>query len=407
MNKREIPFSPPDIKDEDINEVIEVLKSGWITTGPQTKLFEKEIASYSGTNKAVGLNSCTASLEMTMRILGIGKGDEVIVPAYTYTATAASVHHTGATIRLVDCNRENFEMDYNALEEMINKKTKAIIPVDVGGKPCDYNKIQNIIENKKNLFEPKSELQSGFNRIVIIADAAHSFGAEYLGNMSGNIADFTCFSFHAVKNLTTAEGGAVTWKSQSFIDDDELYEKFMLISLHGQSKDAMSKSKVGQWEYDIVAPLYKCNMTDLQASLGRSQLKRYNKILERRKEIIDFYNENIVDEFTVKMTHYDKDLRSAGHLYLLNIKDANEELRNEIIKKMALKGVSCNVHYKPLPLLTAYKKMGFDISSFPNAYNKFKNEITLPLNTILSNDDLYYIVKSLNEILLEVGERNV
>ncbi|RIL72028.1 DegT/DnrJ/EryC1/StrS aminotransferase family protein [Staphylococcus cohnii] len=407
MNKREIPFSPPDIKDEDINEVIEVLKSGWITTGPQTKLFEKEIASYSGTNKAVGLNSCTASLEMTMRILGIGKGDEVIVPAYTYTATAASVHHTGATIRLVDCNRENFEMDYNALEEMINKKTKAIIPVDVGGKPCDYNKIQNIIENKKNLFEPKSELQSGFNRIVIIADAAHSFGAEYLGNMSGNIADFTCFSFHAVKNLTTAEGGAVTWKSQSFIDDDELYEKFMLISLHGQSKDALSKSKVGQWEYDIVAPLYKCNMTDLQASLGRSQLKRYNKILERRKEIIDFYNENIVDEFTVKMTHYDKDLRSAGHLYLLNIKDANEELRNEIIKKMALKGVSCNVHYKPLPLLTAYKKMGFDISSFPNAYNKFKNEITLPLNTILSNDDLYYIVKSLNEILLEVGERNV
>ncbi|WP_436938450.1 DegT/DnrJ/EryC1/StrS family aminotransferase [Staphylococcus xylosus] len=407
MNKREIPFSPPDIKDEDINEVIEVLKSGWITTGPQTKLFEKEIASYSGTNKAVGLNSCTASLEMTMRILGIGEGDEVIVPAYTYTATAASVHHTGATIKMIDCNRENFEMDYNSLEKMINEKTKAIIPVDIGGKPCNYNKIYNIIENKKHLFEPKSVLQSGFNRIVIIADAAHSFGAKYLGNMSGDIADFTCFSFHAVKNLTTAEGGGVTWKSQSFIDDEELYEKFMLISLHGQSKDALSKSKVGQWEYDIIAPLYKCNMTDIQATLGRSQLKRYNEILERRKEIIEFYNENIADKFTEKMTHYNKHLKSAGHLYLLNIKGANEEQRNEIIQKMALKGISCNVHYKPLPLLTAYKEMGFDINNYYNAYNRYKNEITLPLNTTLSNDDIDYVVKSLNEILLEVGERNV
>ncbi|MDW4440334.1 DegT/DnrJ/EryC1/StrS aminotransferase family protein [Staphylococcus saprophyticus] len=407
MNKREIPFSPPDIKDEDINQVIEVLKSGWITTGPQTKLFENEIALFSGTNKAVGLSSCTAALEMTMRILGIGEGDEVIVPAYTYTATAASVHHTGATIKIVDCNKDNFEMDYSSLEQMINGKTKAIIPVDVGGKPCDYNKIHNIIENSKHLFEASSDLQSAFNRIVIIADAAHSFGAKYLGDMSGNIADFTCFSFHAVKNLTTAEGGAVTWKSQTFIDDEELYKKFMLISLHGQSKDALSKSKVGQWEYDIIAPLYKCNMTDIQASLGRSQLKRYSGILERRKEIIEFYNENINDKFTDKMTHFDENLKSAGHLYLINIKEANEELRNEIIQKMALKGVSCNVHYKPLPLLTAYKEMGFDINNFPNAYNKFKNEISLPLNTKLSDDDLVYIVKSLNEILGEVGEFNV
>lgn len=407
MNKREIPFSPPDIKDEDINEVIEVLKSGWITTGPQTKLFEKEIASYSGTNKAVGLNSCTASLEMTMRILGIGEGDEVIVPAYTYTATAASVHHTGATIKMIDCNSENFEMDYNGLEKMINEKTKAIIPVDIGGKPCDYNKIYNIIENKKHLFEPKSDIQTKFNRIVIIADAAHSFGAKYSGHMSGDIADFTCFSFHAVKNLTTAEGGGVTWRSQTFIDDEELYKKFMLISLHGQSKDALSKSKVGQWEYDIVAPLYKCNMTDIQATLGRSQLKRYNEILERRKEIIEFYNEHIVDKFTEKMTHYEENSKSAGHLYLLNIKGANEEQRNEIIQKMALKGISCNVHYKPLPLLTAYKEMGFDINNFPNAYNRFKNEITLPLNTKLSNDDIDYVVKSFNEILVEVGELNV
>ncbi|WP_432717513.1 DegT/DnrJ/EryC1/StrS family aminotransferase [Staphylococcus equorum] len=404
MKKRNIPFSPPDIQEEDINRVVEVLKSGWITTGPQTKAFENEIASFSGTDKAVALSSCTASLEMIMRVLGIGEGDEVIVPAYTYTATAASVYHTGATIKMVDCNKGNFEMDYESLGNLINEKTKAIIPVDIGGRPCNYNQLYKIVESNKEVFSPNNNLQSAFNRIVIIADAAHSFGAKYFNQKSGNIADFTCFSFHAVKNLTTGEGGAVTWKPNKLIDDEKLYQQLMLLSLHGQSKDALSKSKIGQWEYDVISPLYKCNMTDIQATLGRSQLQRYQDILDRRKDIINIYNRGIDDTFTEKMIHFESNITSSGHLYLLNIKGVNEDGRNEIIEKMALKGISCNVHYKPLPLLTAYKEMGFNINDFPNAYSKFKNEITLPLNTKLTDEDLNFIIKSLNEVLEEVSE---
>lgn len=402
MNYREISFSPPDIHDEDIEQVIKVLKSGWITTGPVTKQFEKEIANYIGNEKVVGLSSCTAALEMTLRILGIGEGDEVIVPAYTYTATAAAVHHTGAKIVMVDIQQENYEMNYNNLSEKITPNTKAIIPVDIAGIPCDYKKIYEIINDKKAIFKSEGEFQNIFNRIIVVADAAHSFGAELDGKKSGNFADFTCFSFHAVKNLTTGEGGAVTWKNHFLLDSEKIYKQFMLYSLHGQSKDALSKSKAGQWEYDIISPLYKANMTDIQAAIGISQLKRYDMTLKRREEIIRLYNESLKSEYIHPIQHFDNNRKSSGHLYIININGIDSNQRDFIIEQMSKKGVSCNVHYKPLPLLTAYKKLGFDVNNYPNSLKSFQNEITLPLHTKLNDDDIYYISNTLLEIIKEL-----
>lgn len=402
MKYKEIPFSPPNIQDEDIEQVVNVLKSGWITTGQVTKKFEKELASYIGNDKVVALNSCTAALEMTLRILGIGEGDEVIVPAYTYTATAAAVHHTGAKIIMVDIQNHNYEMDYNSLSEKITTKTKAIIPVDIAGIPCNYKKIYEIIEDKKDIFKSQGELQHLFNRIIIVADAAHSFGAKYEGVKTGKLSDFTCFSFHAVKNLTTGEGGAVTWKNNPLLDNEKLYNQFMLYSLHGQSKDALTKSKAGQWEYDIVAPLYKANMTDIQAAIGNSQLKRYDENLTRRKEIINLYNNYLSSDYIKPIQHYQKNIKSSGHLYIMNIEGVNENQRDFIIEQMSKKGVSCNVHYKPLPLLTAYKELGFEIDFYPNSFKRFQNEITLPLHTKLTNTDIRYISETLLDIVKEL-----
>ncbi|GEP83661.1 aminotransferase class-V family protein [Staphylococcus piscifermentans] len=403
MKKREVPFSPPDIDSQEIEEVIEVLKSGWITTGPQTKKFEKEIADFIGTDMAVCLNSCTAALEMTLRILGIGEGDEVIVPSYTYTATAAAVQHTGAKVQMIDTALDSFEMDYDQISSKINQNTKAIIPVDVAGKPCDYDQIFKIVEKNKKLFKPSNNLQKQFNRMIVIADGAHSFGAEYKGRKVGQVADFTCFSFHAVKNLTTGEGGAVTWPSRKNINNEELYKQYMLFSLHGQSKDALSKSKIGQWEYDILEPLYKCNMTDIQAAIGRNQLKRYKSLLNRRREIISNYNKAFEsnDEIAI-LKHQGKEFSSSGHLFLTRIKNIDSEQRNEIIEKMGERGISCNVHYKPLPMLTAYKNLGFEIEKFPNAYHQFKNEISLPLHTRLTDEDVTYVARNFVEIINQV-----
>lgn len=403
MKKRDIPFSPPDIDMQEINEVVEVLKSGWITTGPQTKDFEKEIAEYVGTDKAVCLNSCTAALEMTLRALGIGEGDEVIVPSYTYTATAAAVHHTGAKIQMIDTAVDSFEMDYEQISSKINENTKAIIPVDIAGKPCDYDEIFKIVEKNKKLFKPNNNLQKQFDRIIVIADGAHSFGAEYKGRKIGQVADFTCFSFHAVKNLTTGEGGAVTWTSSKNINNEDLYKQYMLFSLHGQSKDALSKSKIGQWEYDIVEPLYKCNMTDIQAGIGRSQLKRYNYLLNRRKEIINNYNKAFEsNDKILTLKHQGKEFSSSGHLFLTRIKGIDSKQRNQIIEKMGERGISCNVHYKPLPMLTAYKNLGFEINNFPNAYHQFENEISLPLHTKLTDEDITYVAQNFVEIINQV-----
>ncbi|WP_204206536.1 DegT/DnrJ/EryC1/StrS family aminotransferase [Mammaliicoccus sciuri] len=402
MKNKEISFSPPNIQDEDIEQVINVLKSGWITTGQVTKKFEKALANYIGNDKVVGLSSCTAALEMTLRILGIGKGDEVIVPAYTYTATAAAVHHVGAKIVMIDIQQDNYEMDYNAISEKITPNTKAIIPVDIAGKPCDYKKIYEIIENKKDIFKSKGKLQQLFNRIIIVADAAHSFGAEYNGVKSGNYADFTCFSFHAVKNLTTGEGGAVTWKNNPLLDNEKIYNQFMLHSLHGQSKDALSKSKAGQWEYDIIEPLYKANMTDIQAAIGHSQLKRYDKTLKRREEIINLYNTFLRSEYIKPIQHFENNRNSSGHLYIINIDGIYQNKRDFIIEQMSKKGIACNVHYKPLPLLTAYKELGFVIDQFPNSFKMFQNEITLPLHTKLTDDDIHYISDTLLGIIKEL-----
>lgn len=402
MNYREISFSPPNIQEEDIEQVVNVLKSGWITTGPVTKQFEKELANYIGNSKVVGLSSCTAALEMTLRILGIGEGDEVIVPAYTYTATAAAVHHTGAKIVMVDIQQDNYEMDYNSLFEKITSNTKAIIPVDIAGIPCDYKKIYEIIEHKRHMFKSQGELQNLFNRIIIVADAAHSFGAECDGMKTGRFADFTCFSFHAVKNLTTGEGGAVTWKNNPLLDDEKIYKQFMLHSLHGQSKDALSKSKAGQWEYDIVAPLYKANMTDIQAAIGYSQLKRYDKTLKRREEIINLYNKCLSSEYIKPIQHFDNKRKSSGHLYIMNLEGIDKDKRDLIIEKMSGNGIACNVHYKPLPLLTAYKELGFVIKHYPNSLKMFQNEITLPLHTKLTDDDIHYISEILLGIIKEL-----
>jgi len=404
---RNIPFSPPDITDEEIEEVIKVLRSGWITTGPKTREFAEKIAEYVGVNKAVCLSSATAAMELTLRILGIGPGDEVITSAYTYTASASVINHVGAKIVLVDTAPDSFEMDYKKLAKAITKKTKVVIPVDIAGKMCNYDKIYEIVESKKKLFKANNELQGLFNRVIVMADAAHAFGAKRKGLKCGQVADFTAFSFHAVKNLTTAEGGAVVWRNDLGLDDEELYNKFMIYSLHGQSKDALAKTQKGAWEYDVIYPAYKCNMTDILASFGLTQLKRYDGLLNRRKEIIELYD-SILHKLGVKsLQHFGKDFASTGHLYLARIPGISEYERNEIITKMAEEGVATNVHYKPLPMLTAYKNMGFDIKDYPNAYAQYVNEITLPLHTLLSNEDVKYICKSLKKAIVNVLNREV
>ncbi|MCM3054286.1 MULTISPECIES: DegT/DnrJ/EryC1/StrS aminotransferase family protein [Bacillaceae] len=400
---RSIPFSPPDITNIEIQEVINALKSGWITTGPRTKEFEKRIAEYIGVNRAVCLNSATAAMELTLRILGVGPGDEVITSAYTYTASASIIEHVGAKIVLVDTAPDSFEMDYAELAEAITEKTKVIIPVDLAGKMCDYDAIYEIIESKKNLFRANNEIQSLYNRIIVMADAAHAFGAVRKGMKCGQVADFTCFSFHAVKNLTTAEGGAVVWRNDRGLDDEELYKQFMLYSLHGQSKDALAKTQKGAWEYDIVYPAYKCNMTDLMASIGLIQLDRYEGLLQRRKEIIEMYDQALLPLGIQSLQHYGNDFTSSGHLYLVRIPGIGEIVRNEIIVKMAEDGVATNVHYKPLPMFTAYKNLGFDIKEYPNSYNQYVNEITLPLHTLLSDEDVQYVTSNLIKALKSIG----
>lgn len=394
-----IPFSPPDITEMEINEVVDTLKSGWITTGPKTKLFERKIAEYTNTSRAVCLNSATAAMELTLRLLGIGEGDEVITSAYTYTASASVIHHVGAKIVLVDTAKDSYQMDYEQLEKVITERTKAIIPVDIAGVMCDYDRIFEIVEKKRHLFKPRNKFQDKIGRVVVLADAAHSFGSTYKGRKSGEIADFTCFSFHAVKNLTTAEGGAVTWRDISGIDNEEIYKQFMFLSLHGQSKDALAKAKIGGWEYDIVFPGYKCNMTDIMASLGLSQLQRYPTLLKRRREIIKLYNHGLKGCNVDILEHFGNEYSSNGHLYMVRLLGKNEADRNNVIIQMAQKGIATNVHFKPLPLLTAYKNMGFDIEDYPNAYAQYANEITLPLHTMLSNEDVKYICKSLKKAI--------
>lgn len=389
-----IPFSPPDITELEIEEVVDTLKSGWITTGPKTKKFEKQISEYCHTSKAVCLNSATACSEMALRVLGIGPGDEVITTAYTYTASASVICHVGATVVLVDTQKDSYEMDYEALEKKITEKTKAIIPVDLGGVLCDYDRIFEIVNRKKDVFEPKTELQKKIGRVAVVADGAHAIGAVRDGKRCGEIADFTSFSFHAVKNLTTAEGGAVTWRDIEGVDNEELYKQFMLLSLHGQSKDALAKTQLGAWEYDVVAPYFKCNMTDIMAALGLAQMKRYPDILARRKEIIEKYNEGLKKLPVSVLEHFGNNFASSGHLYLVRVHDKTREECNKIIEKMAEYGIATNVHYKPLPLLSAYKNQGFDINDYPNAYAMFENEITLPLHTKLTDEEIDYIIDS-------------
>lgn len=395
---RNIPFSPPDISELEIQNVVEVLKSGWITTGPKTKLFEQKIAEYCKTNKAVCLNSATACMELTLRLLGIGEGDEVITSAYTYTASASVITHVGATPVMVDTEKDSFFMNLNELEGKITEKTKAIIAVDIAGVMCDFDKLIMLSERKKDLFKAKTDLQKKIGRIAIIADAAHSFGAERNGVKSGASADFTSFSFHAVKNLTTAEGGAVTWKSFGNELDEKIYKEYMLLSLHGQSKDALAKTKLGAWEYDIISPAYKCNMTDIMAAIGLGQFERYADVLKKRREIIEIYNSYFENDDRFEfLNHYDETSSSSGHLYLLRLIGENSEFRNKLIEKLAEKGIATNVHYKPLPLLTAYKNLGFDIKDYPNAFAQFENEITLPLNTVMTLEDAHYVAKTLLE----------
>ena len=397
-----IPFSPPDISELEINEVAEALRSGWITTGPRTKELEKRIKNFVGADGCVCLNSQTACAEMALRILGVGEGDEVITTAYTYTATASVIHHVGAKIVMVDTKVNSLEMDYQKAAEAITEKTKAIIPVDIAGIPCDYDEIFRIVNEKKALFKPSNDIQKALGRVAVMADTAHSFGAERKGVKTGNIADFSSFSFHAVKNLTTAEGGALTWKTIQGIDNDEIYKKLQLFSLHGQSKDALAKTKLGAWEYDIVAPLYKCNMTDIAAAMGLVQFERYPEMLKRRREIIEKYDSALRPLGVETLEHYTDTYSSSGHLYLTRIPGISLEKRNEIIIKMAEKGVSCNVHYKPLPMLTAYKNLGFDIKDYPNAYAHFVNEITLPLHTCLTDEQIEYVITSFKECLSDV-----
>ena len=388
---RMIEFSPPDITEAEINEVVDTLQSGWITTGPKTKKFEREIAAYCNTKYAVCLNSATACLEMTLRILGIGKGDEVITTAYTYTASASVVCHVGAKLVLVDTCADSLEMDYEQLENAVNENTKVIIPVDIAGIPCDYDKIYDIVEKKRHLFKASNDIQQKFGRIIVCADAAHAFGAERNDKKCGAIADFTSFSFHAVKNLTTGEGGALTWREHDGVDSGLLYQQLMLLSLHGQSKDALSKTKLGSWEYDIIAPYYKCNMTDILASIGLAQLHRYDGLLKKRKTLIECYNSALSDIPIEVLKHFTAEYRSSGHLYIVQMTDRTRDQINEVMRRMAERGVATNVHYKPLPLLTAYKALGFQIEDFPNAYAHYEHEITLPLHSGMSEDDVEYV----------------
>lgn len=396
---RRIPFSPPDIGEREIQEVIAALQSGWITTGPRTKLLEKNIAECIGVERCVCLNSQTACAEMALRLLSIGPGDEVITSAYTFTATASVIEHVGAKIVLVDTQKDSFEMDYDALEKAINKNTKAIIPVDLGGVPCDYDRIFDIVARKKNLFSPKGKLQSAIGRVIVLADTAHAFGAKWHGKMVGSIADFSGFSFHAVKNLTTAEGGALTWKNIPGIYNEEIYTKLQQLSLHGQSKDAFAKTRLGVWEYDVVGTYYKCNMTDITAAIGLMQLERYQDMMKRRRQIIEKYDAAFKPLGLGTLAHYTEEWESSGHLYMTRIPGITHAQRNEIITKMAEHGVACNVHFKPLPLLTAYKNLGFDIADYPNAYAYFANEITLPLHTSLTDEDVEYVIAQYLEIL--------
>lgn len=386
-----IPFSPPDITELEIEQVAEALRSGWITTGPKTKELERQVAAFCGTNKAVCLNSQTACAEMALHILGVGSGDEVIVPAYTYTATASVVCHVGATLVMIDTQPDSLEMDYGQLESAITEKTKVIIPVDLAGIPCDYDKIFSIVEKKRNLFVPNNDVQRAMGRISVNADAAHAFGAVWHGQRIGGVADFSSFSFHAVKNLTTAEGGALTWRTIPGMDDEEIYHQLQLFSLHGQSKDALAKTQLGAWEYDIVGPWYKCNMTDVAAAMGLAQMRRYDALLKRRKEIIERYDEALKPLGVQVPEHYTEEYQSSGHLYITRIPGITSEQRNEIITRMAKQGIACNVHYKPLPMMTAYKNLGFDIADYPNAYRYFENEITLPLHTKLTNEEEQYV----------------
>ena len=402
MKKYNIPFSPPDISDGEINEVIDTLKSGWITTGPKTKELERRLSEFTNTPKTVCLNSATAALELTLRVLGIGEGDEVIVPAMTYTASCSVVYHVGAKAVIVDIAEDSHEMDYDALANAITENTKAVIPVDLAGIPCDYDKIFEVVENKKHLFKANSEYQEKLGRVAVVADGAHALGSTYKGKEIGSMADFTTFSFHAVKNFTTAEGGSVTWKQNENFDNEELYREYQIYSLHGQTKDALAKTKAGSWEYDIVIPGYKCNLTDIAASIGLVQLDRYPKLLERREDIISQYNKGFEGTRITALSHSSEDYRSCGHLYITHVEGATFEQRGEIIVKMAERGISCNVHYKPLPLLTAYKNLGFDIENYPNAYNYYVKEITLPLHTRLSDEDIAVIIENFKEIVEEV-----
>ena len=387
-----ITFSPPDMTEAEEIEVAQVLRSGWITTGPRTKEFERQIASYCHTPKVVCLNSATACMEMILRVLGVGPGDEVITSAYTYTASASVACHVGAKLVMVDTAPNSFEMDYEQLAQAITSRTKVNIPVDLAGIICDYDRIFSIANDKKQLFQPSNKLQNSIGRVIILADAAHAFGAKRNGKMCGEIADFTSFSFHAVKNLTTAEGGALTWRSIPGIDNEWLYQQFQLLSLHGQNKDALAKTQLGAWEYDIVAPNFKCNMTDIMAGIGLVQLKRYPEILRRRQQIINRYDEVLRDQNLQLLLHYGENHTSSGHLYLVRLIGREIDERNEIIIKMAERGIACNVHYKPLPMMTAYKNLGFDIANYPNAYNQYRNEITLPLHTRLSDEEIEYVL---------------
>ena len=395
-----IPFSPPDISEQDIANVVDALRSGWITTGPKTKELERQVASFCHTSRAVCLNSATAAMELTLHQLGIGPGDEVITCAYTYTASASVVCHVGAKLVLVDCQKEDYQMDYDALERAITPRTKAIIPVDLGGVVCDYDRIFEIVERKKALFTPSdNKIQQALGRVAVMADAAHAFGAQWHGRMCGEIADFTCFSFHAVKNFTTAEGGAVTWRDLPGIDNEEIYKNYMLLSLHGQSKDALAKTQLGAWEYDIVMPGYKCNMTDIMAAIGLAQMQRYPDLLARRKQIITRYNQ-VMDTLPVSyLRHYGEDFASSGHLYLVRLNGRDEQFRNDFIVKMAEREIATNVHYKPLPMHTAYKKLGFDIKDYPNAFAMYRNEVTLPLHTLLTDEQVEFLLETFAQLL--------
>ena len=394
-----VPFSPPDMGEREAAEVSRAICSGWITTGPRTKEFEKRIAAYCHTDRAVCLNSATACLESILRILGVGHGDEVIACAYTYTASVSVVYHVGAKLVMIDTAPDSFEMDYSKLADAITERTKAVIPVDLGGVVCDYDKIFAAVESKRSIFRPSNSLQEAIGRVAVIADSAHAFGARWHGKMCGEIADFTSFSYHAVKNLTTAEGGALTWRPLQGIDDEWLYKQFQLMSLHGQNKDALAKTRLGAWEYDIVYPAYKCNMTDIMAAIGLVQLERYPGMLARRKEIIGKYNAVLKDCNVQVLDHYGADHNSSGHLYLVRLLGKDEAFRNGVIEQMAEREIACNVHYKPLPMMTAYKNLGFDIKDYPNAYAQYRNEVTLPLHTCLTDEQVEYVIENFKELI--------